>query len=126
MCSRAIWLDRGEILSAGAADSVVDLYLQHMTGVEKDRLRQISKQTTETPKIWGSRKIRLSNVTLYDLDGQEQTVFHTGDSLVLQMDYTAREELKSGTGLPFTGRMAPASPAVPWHLRFLWFMEKAR
>jgi len=95
MCSRAIWLDRGEILASGAADSVVDLYLQHMTQVEKDRLREVAKQTTDTPKIWGSRKIRLSNITLYNQDGQEQTIFHTGDSLLLQMDYDAREEIQN-------------------------------
>ncbi|HWQ84845.1 MAG TPA: Wzt carbohydrate-binding domain-containing protein, partial [Anaerolineales bacterium] len=36
-----------------------------------------------------------SNICLYDSRGQEQTIFQTGEPLILQMDYLAHEEVRS-------------------------------
>jgi len=95
MCARAIWLDRGEIVAHGAADQVVDQYLQQVTGIERDRLREESQKALTPSNQWGDQKVSLSNIRLFDGDGQEQTIFQTGDTLILQMDYLAREKISS-------------------------------
>ena len=95
ICSRAIWLDHGEIVARGSADQVVDQYLGQVTNVERERLRDASKQPLEPASQWGDQKISLSNICLYDGNGQEQTIFQTGDTLILQIDYLAHEKVAS-------------------------------
>ena len=93
LCARAVWLDHGEIITSGPADTVVDHYLQQVTAAERERIRTISKQTLKPSNHWGDQRITLSNVCLLDQTGQEQTIFQTGDTLILKMDYSAPTEI---------------------------------
>ena len=95
LCTRAIWLDHGKIIARGPADQVVDQYLGQVTGIERKRLREASLQPLSPASKWGDQKITLSNICLYDGNGQEQTIFQTGDTLILQMDYLAHQEISS-------------------------------
>lgn len=93
LCARAIWLDHGEIIARGSADQVVDQYLAQIMNLERERLREASQQPLAPESQWGDQKIKLSNICLYDGSGQEQTIFQTGDTLILKMDYLAHEEI---------------------------------
>lgn len=93
LCARAIWLDHGEIIARGSADQVVDQYLAQIMNIERERLREASQQPLAPESQWGDQKIKLSNICLYDGNGQEQTIFQTGDTLILKMDYLANEEI---------------------------------
>lgn len=95
LCARAIWLDHGKIIAQGSAEQVVDQYLAQIMNTERERLREASKQPLTPESQWGDQKIKLSNICLYDGHDQEQTIFQTGDTLVLKMDYFAPEEIIS-------------------------------
>lgn len=95
ICARAIWLDHGKIIARGSADQVVDQYLSQVTKLEQHRLREAGKQPLKATNQWGDQKITLSNIRMLDGYGQEQTIFQTGDPLVLQMDYFAQENISS-------------------------------
>jgi ABC-type polysaccharide/polyol phosphate transport system ATPase subunit len=87
MCDRAIWLDHGRILAEGTANSVVHQYLDRDRVVEAERLAE-SAGPNELRR-WGSRQIEIVHLRLTNGKGEEQTVFETGESLVLQLDYMA-------------------------------------
>lgn len=93
MCSRAVWLDHGKIISTGTANAVVNQYLQHTTDTEAKRLAE--EVDTQTHQRWGSRKIEVTRVRIVGEDGTEQTVFQTGEKLTLHMDYCAHEPVHS-------------------------------
>jgi ABC-type polysaccharide/polyol phosphate transport system ATPase subunit len=95
LCARAIWLDHGKIIASGSADQVVDQYLAQIMNLERENLRAASRQPLAPASQWGDQKILLSNICLYDGNGQEQTIFQTGDTLILKMDYIAHEEIIS-------------------------------
>ena len=95
LCARAIWLDHGKILASGSADQVVDQYLAQIMNLERENLRAASRQPLAPASQWGDQKISLSNICLYDGNGQEQTIFQTGDTLILKMEYIAHEEIIS-------------------------------
>jgi ABC-type polysaccharide/polyol phosphate transport system ATPase subunit len=101
VCSRAMWLDRGKIISLGAADTVVSQYMEH--GKEKEA-QQLSAQRgvpgdgyqpSEAPTRWGSRKIEIQQVSIVGASGEEQNIFETGQALILQIDYVAHQPVDS-------------------------------
>ena len=90
MCSRAIWLDHGKIMSLGSADNVVELYLQHTNQIESERLR-LATEAGEALRRWGSQRIEICQVKITGEEGHEQNIFQTGEPLTLHMDYEAHE-----------------------------------
>ena len=93
MCTRAVWLDHGKIVSLGSADNVVELYTQHTNQLESERLRQVAEEAQEAPRRWGSQKIQICQVEITGDGGREQNIFQTGGSLSLHMDYEAQEPI---------------------------------
>lgn len=93
LCSRAIWLDHGNIVALGFADNVVELYLQRTNDLEGERLRQASDPTLVAPRQWGSHRIEISQVSILNALGENQSIFQTGERLVLQMKYTAHQKI---------------------------------
>jgi lipopolysaccharide transport system ATP-binding protein len=91
MCTRAVWLDHGKIVSLGSADNVVELYLQRTNQLESERLRSAPEETSEAPRRWGSQRIEICQVKITGEEGREQNIFQTGESLTLHMDYHAHE-----------------------------------
>jgi lipopolysaccharide transport system ATP-binding protein len=86
MCDRAVWLDHGRIVAEGTATSVVHQYRERDQAAEAARL---AEQTIARQSRWGSRQIEIVRVRLLDGQGKEQTIFKTGEILVLEMDYQA-------------------------------------
>jgi ABC-type polysaccharide/polyol phosphate transport system ATPase subunit len=93
MCSRAVWLDHGKEISSGPTKTVVNQYLRKVLGAEGERLA--GEIQVRSDQRWGTFKIEITNVTITDLNGVEQTIFQTGDPLILKMEYTAHEPVKS-------------------------------
>jgi len=91
MCTRAVWLDHGKIVSLGSADNVVELYLQRTNQLESERLRSAPEETGEAPRRWGSQKIEICQVKITGEGGSEQNIFQTGEPLTLHMHYDAHE-----------------------------------
>ncbi len=93
MCGRAIWLDRGSILSDGSANSVVQKYFDRDASDESGRLARAAGPDAD--QCWGTRQIEIVQVHLLDAKGAGRTIFKTGESLVLQMDYRTRGAIPS-------------------------------
>jgi len=87
MCDRAIWLDHGRVVAEGTAATVVHQYRERDKAVEAEHLAE-SAGPKELGR-WGSRQIEIVRVRLLNEQGDEQTIFKTGDTLVLQLDYQA-------------------------------------
>jgi lipopolysaccharide transport system ATP-binding protein len=118
LCTRALWFEQGRLVADGHAESVVRQYIDAQNAVEAERLAQEVKRAqathaaeaspapapiteanagvieaapgnaTSLPR-WGSRKITLERVYLLNEQGQETTLFETGQSITLVMEYWA-------------------------------------
>lgn len=93
LCQRAAWLDHGQLRALGPAASVVHQYLEQVREGESQRLAQ--QPTAEESHRWGSRKIEITRARLLNAQGAEQFIFHTGEKLVLEMEYIAHQPISS-------------------------------
>lgn len=87
MCDRAIWLDHGQLLADGSAESVVRQYREHAASQESTRLTEAAGPVSTQRS--GSRVIEIVRVRLLNDWREEQAIFATGDKLVLQIDFIA-------------------------------------
>jgi ABC-type polysaccharide/polyol phosphate transport system ATPase subunit len=109
LCTKAVWLDHGEVKAAGDTAQTIDAYLRWTNAKEQARHKQAqgeqaqaeseqSKQEQsasagETSNRWGSREIEINRVALLDGRGHEQGVFQTGNPMTIRMYYTAHEPI---------------------------------
>ena len=89
LCTQAVWLDGGKLVSMGSPKSVISEYLGRTTQKEAERLVEATHQ--EPLQRWGSRQIEITQVQVTDQEGMERTIFRTGEKVVLHMDYTSRQ-----------------------------------
>jgi lipopolysaccharide transport system ATP-binding protein len=93
MCSRVLWLERGEVQGLGSTKSVVERYLGRIRMNESQRLAQES--TLEGNRRWGTGKIEIERVRILDEYGAEKYIFKNGEKLILEMDYIAHHPISS-------------------------------
>ena len=93
MCDRAVWLDRGKVITDGNPEAVVQHYRGEDAKVESKRLSDAT--TLASNQRWGTRRIEIVNVRLLNEKGIEKTIFRTGDPFILQMDYQCHEAIAS-------------------------------
>jgi lipopolysaccharide transport system ATP-binding protein len=111
MCSRAIWLDNGEIQAQGDVGRVLEQYVErviahdeeHIVQVERQRMEgadrqaqegKVREQRQEVPWRWGSREVEIVSVQILDSTGQEQRTFQTGDLLRVRIHYLAHQPVQ--------------------------------
>jgi len=92
ICQRAAWLNQGKLMDVGNVDVVVDRYLQSVRDKEN---RRLSEEDIDVDRRWGSKKIEITQVRILDESKQPQHIFYTGQPLILEMDYLARETVDS-------------------------------
>ncbi len=103
LCDVAVWLDHGEQRALGPAGEVIDAYLadvnrKEQRRIEADRQREglaaIDEQADEQARFRrGTREIEITHVQLLNEAGEEQSVFHTQEPLIIRMHYHAREPI---------------------------------
>lgn len=93
MCQRAAWLDHGKVVAIGPAKAVVERYLGQVKDNEAQRLTEESNQTPS--QTWGDRRIEIRQVRILNALHKEQHIFHTGEQIVLQIDFFAHEPIES-------------------------------
>ena len=93
MCSRALWLDHGQMVMLDAADVVIGKYLEQTTRQESERLEKI--KLADGNRRWGNRKIEITGVRILNMHRENQVIFHTGQTMKLEMDYIVHEEVHS-------------------------------
>jgi lipopolysaccharide transport system ATP-binding protein len=107
LCSRAIWLESGALMSDGPTDAVVQRYLAHSWAAEEGQLRAAGDA-----RRWGSGEVQIVGVELIDKEGRERQVFEVGEPLTIDLHYeTARRiekpvfgfAIHRGDGVHITG-----------------------
>jgi ABC-type polysaccharide/polyol phosphate transport system ATPase subunit len=116
-CDEAVWLDGGRLQGDGDPKRVVGAYLSAVEKGEEELLASTTAKAVasvaeshepppEEPKSaspagerrnmfeavegrWGSREIEITDVKLFDRDGQPSFVFHSGDPMSIRMKVLA-------------------------------------
>ncbi len=93
MCERAAWLDHGQVVCVGQARPVVNQYLERVREGESNRL--VHEAPAQPALRWGTQKIEITGVHILNGQMKEENIFHTGQTLVLELDYLAHEPVES-------------------------------
>jgi lipopolysaccharide transport system ATP-binding protein len=93
-CQRAAWLHRGQIVSFGNTKAVVDRYLGR---VLEDENRQYIEEShrEEFPSSRENKPIEIRQVRILNNQNHEQQIFHTGESMQVEIEYLAHETIAS-------------------------------
>jgi lipopolysaccharide transport system ATP-binding protein len=89
-CSRALWLEDGQLVTDGSAEAVVTRYLAHSWDAEENILRPGAQDDCR----WGNGDVEIVDVRFLSNDGQEKQQFQVGESLTIEMRYQARRRIE--------------------------------
>jgi lipopolysaccharide transport system ATP-binding protein len=89
LCERAIWFDHGRVVADGATEGVVRRYLDRSMSMTSPA--QNSPANLPSTQRWGSGKVMIEAVRLLNEHGAPETVFETGQEMVIELDYNAPE-----------------------------------
>ncbi len=92
LCSDVIWLDHGEVRMAGLTDHVLAHYSDHIFQQVGNRLAAANQLSGF--QRWGTQQIQITDVRLINEAGEKSTLFQTGDTLTVEMDYIAHEPIE--------------------------------
>jgi len=120
LCSRVVWISKGEQRQEGAPREVIDAYLMAIARREEERYASEHQQIREeleiqsdklnsmdaepesdpqhqpgnSKKRWGDRKVEITNFKTLDQSGAEKYVFKTGEAVIFRIEYFAHEEVE--------------------------------
>ncbi len=110
-CDEAIWLDKGVVKERGEPRRVLDAYryfiekgedaelLARATHVPEDSEPKVVEVETIDQDLsherWGSREVEVLDVTIKGAEGVDRAVFHSQDSLTIEIVARANEVVKS-------------------------------
>ncbi len=89
LCDRALWLNNGEIRADGETESVIAGYLEYVWRANGGAPNDV----VELGKRWGSGEVRIQRVEFLNGDGAPTAAFHTGDTLIARIWYSAEREI---------------------------------
>jgi ABC-type sugar transport system ATPase subunit len=105
LCDRVLWLDDGAVQAQGAT-SITSRYRRHMAGVAvahrappaepkavADSAAAASVDST-SPGRWGSYGAEIVNVEFLDAQGRVVDTLHTGEPLVVRIQYQAHSRIE--------------------------------
>ena len=91
ICTQVLWMEQGDVRALGATEQVIQQYLEFMHQQEEDPVAVSQREESDR---WGTGDIRITGVRLLDANGEEQQHFQTGDSLTIEMAYTAHRPVE--------------------------------
>ena len=103
VCHRAAWLQHGKLIAVDDARVVVAQYINHILEDEANRLA-VERGTATANRggdqdgkayRWGNQKIEIMHVQITNSTGSEQTIFNTGQPMVLHISYNAHEHIQA-------------------------------
>jgi len=84
-CQRAIYLKEGEIIRQGAADEVINYYLE----------KTLPGGTVEgTAREWGNRAAEIRNVRFFNQRGELTRSYRLGDEMRIEIDFSAHRKIE--------------------------------
>jgi len=92
MCQRAVWLDHGKVAALDSAQSVVS---QYQGRVREDESERMGQAQLDTEHRWGNRKIEITRARITNSQNEDESIFYTGQTLVLRLEYMAHQPVQS-------------------------------
>jgi lipopolysaccharide transport system ATP-binding protein len=83
VCTRGLWIERGQLRADGPIDEVAEAYLDWVA----NRLPASVTATAGSDLRHGNRKVEVTRVALLDGQGAECQTFHTGQPLRVAIEY---------------------------------------
>ena len=94
ICDRSIWIYDGLIRAEGDPKEVDLEYLDFMSReMQKSMNTGNATGVCETERH-GNGNARIEKVAAFNADGEEQSVFRTGDNIVFRIDYSVKEKVE--------------------------------
>ncbi len=92
-CKRAIWFEKGVIHSSGHPTDVVMAYLNYMAQQEAARwTHSVGRLSPE--QRWGTGRMQIRRVELYDSHDKPSRTFFTGDPMEIRIRFRADQQIK--------------------------------
>lgn len=91
LCSDVIWMDHGVVRMVGPTDHVLAHY-------RDDLFKRVGEQMSIENEFggfrrWGTKQIEITDVRLVNEQGEDTTIFRTGDEMAVEIYYTAHEPI---------------------------------
>ncbi len=91
LCSHLLWLENGQMRMLGPAEEVAQQYQAYSNEFDVETLQEGSDKKDFSRM--GSRELEITAVRFLDADGNKKRLFKTGDSLTIEMAYTAHKPI---------------------------------
>jgi lipopolysaccharide transport system ATP-binding protein len=98
-CDRVLWLDQGQLKAQGEVQSVLGMYMEHVTDLQRQNLlveheyEGISGDgghyKSSRRKRWGSREVEICSVDLFNGTRKPCYLYKTGDKMTVEIIYKA-------------------------------------
>ncbi|MCU1657195.1 MAG: transporter related [Pseudonocardiales bacterium] len=83
LCTEAVWLNKGTVADVGAANDIVDSY------VDAGHKERVEPTEISSEARWGSGEARITRVEMLDSDGEPSSRFHPGDKVAFRISFEA-------------------------------------
>jgi lipopolysaccharide transport system ATP-binding protein len=112
LCSRAIWIDEGQIRDDGETRNIIQAYMSTFA-----EANQAGSDLSRIEMRRGSGEIKYTGIEFLSEDGQSQPVTRSGDALVLRFHYHTSELILSASfGIRITTDMGTLlTDTSTWH-----------
>lgn len=90
LCSRAIWIDNGQIRKDGDSREVIESYLSTFAGT-----RQTGSDLSKMESGVSSGAIRYTAIKFLSSDGNTREIIRTGDTLRVRLHYHAQKSVQN-------------------------------
>lgn len=94
-CDEAIWLEDGRIEAQGDATDVAMAYRAAMAKKHTRRGQRQESEEEDDARRWGTGEVQITDVELYDGQGQLETTFATGDPMEIRLRYQASKRVEA-------------------------------
>ena len=89
LCTRAIWIDHGQIQRDGDPKDVINAYLSNAAAT-----RSTAVDLRQVPSRRGSGDIRFHRAEFFDTDGHELKFLRSSDSIVARLHYSPSKRVE--------------------------------
>ena len=87
LCHQVAWLDHGALIRTGESREVIDAYLEAVDKADVEAIRTANRENSH--RRWGTREVEITRIRTLGRGGDEQVLFGTGESFVLEISYRA-------------------------------------
>lgn len=98
LCKTAYWIDSGSIHDSGEPAKVISSYVSFLSRANGYRSPQFVEQHEQkkSPNYYvrNSDEVEITKVSIFDDEGKERDVFYTGENLIFEVEYIAKNGIK--------------------------------